>query len=539
MGAQSSRPSSPPAVVLTVVRPAGVLTVLVVAVAGASLALAAATGSLGIPHNDDWSFARTALDFARTGRVQLHGWGQMFLVGQVVTTAPLLWATGTQPWALQVYGALAAVLVLVCSYLLAGRGWRGVALAAVVSCFPGFPLWAASYMTDLPAAAAALLALVFGARAVRHGSLTWLVAALAVGFWAFTIRDTMVVAIPAVVATTLLRAGVPRRLRWTAVAAGLVLIAAGLALERVRHALPHADAPPYRLSDLHLALPPPLVSAYFTVGLGVSPLVIWAALRLRRDDLRRVGRWIGWAVGLLGVAYIRLPLTLPNHLDRSGAYWDAFVGGPVVALSHPVWLITQSLAAIGGVGLAGEIGATLPAWRRLRKWDAARIAAVSFGLLLAAVTAGLSLLGQEQWDRYVLVVIPCVGVALLPALRLRISAVVAGTVALLLGAVSWSVAVTAETRDAAVWAAARQLVASGVDARQINAGLDWNGYHTDLPVTKGRGPATYAYHGERWAYIFDDVHDCWIVSLTPLPGITQVSRTADGVYVLRRSDCPG
>jgi hypothetical protein len=523
-------------------RPAVAVAVLVLAVVGAALGLAAATGSLGIPHNDDWSFSRTALTFAQTGQIRLYGWGQMFLIGQVVTTAPLLLITGPQQWALQSYGGLAAVLVLVCTYLLAGRGWRAVALVATVTAFPGFALWTASYMTDLPAAGAALLALVLAVRAARLSSIGWLVAALLAGFWAFTIRETMAGAIVAVVLVVVLpadrpRSGAVRRLGLIAVGGGAILMALAFALEGVRHGMANADAPPYRLSDLDLTLATNLVSAYFTVGLGVVPLVLWAAMRLRARDLRSVGRWIGWGFGLFGVAYVRLPLTLPNHLDQGGAYSDALAGGPVVGLPHPVWVATQVLAAIGGVGLAGEIGASWRVWRRIRAWDPARIAAVGFGLLLALVTAALTLTGQEQWDRYVLALIPCVGVALLPALRARPRAALAWLVpVLLMAAVSWSVAVTANVRDGQVWAAARRLVAQGVDPRMINAGLDWNGYHSDTPAMKDRGLPTYAYHGQRWTYIFPDNHDCWIVSLTPLPEVGE-TQPVGGVYIAHRPSC--
>jgi hypothetical protein len=512
--------------------------VVIVAVVGASLAVAGATGSLGIPHNDDWSYSRTALDFARTGQVNLYGWGQMFLVGQVVTTAPLLLITGAHQWALQVYGTLAAILVLVCTYLLAGRGWRAAALVAVVSIFPGFALWSASYMTDLPASAAALLALVLGARAVRRESVVWLVAALVAGLWAFTIRETMIVAIPAVVVTAL----VARRLRAVATIAGGVLIIGGVGLEHVRHGLANADAPPYQISNLQFTLPPTLVSSLLTLGLGVSPLVVWAALRLRTADLRNIGRWVGWVAGGLAVLYVRVPLTLPNHLDQRGAYWDAFVGGSVVVLGHRFWLVLQVLAAVGTILLLGEVGAALAerAWRRISAWDPARTAAVSFGVLLAGVMAGLSLIGQVQWDRYVLVLIPCVGVALLPTLQMprrRALAVVPGAAVLLLGVVGWLLTVRAEVRDAAVWRAAEGLVAEGVDPRQINAGLDWAGYHSPGPAVKGGEPTRLAYHGQRWLGVFSGSGDCWLVSLTPLPAVGATMSTVDGVYVLHRPSC--
>jgi hypothetical protein len=270
----------------------------------------------------------------------------------------------------------------------------------------------------------------------------------------------------------------------------------------------------------------------------VAPLVLWAALRLRARDLRSVGRWVGWALAALAAVWIRLPLTLPNVLDQGGAYWDALAGGPGAGLPHAVWVGTQMLGAIGGVGLAGEIGASWRSWRRIRHWEPSRLAALSFGLLYALVTTGLSLLGQEQWDRYVLVLIPCVGVALLPALRpLPARAALAWLVpALLLGAVSWSVAVTADLRDGRVWAAAQRLVAQGVDPRSINAGLDWNGYHSAGPALKDRASTPYAYHGQRWTQIFAGDRDCWIVSLTPLPTIGP-AQPVDGVYVIHRPTC--
>src|SRR5262249_26982866 len=156
--------------------------------------------------------------------------------------------------------------------------------------------------------------------------------------------------IPAVVVAAL----VARRLRVVAAVAGAVLVVGGLVLEQARHGLANADAPPYGISDLKLTLPPTLVAALLTLGLGVSPLVVWAALRLRLPDLRNIGRWVGWAVGGLAVLYAGSPLTLPNHLDQRGAYWDAFVGNPVVALSHRLWLVTQVLAALGTILLLGE-----------------------------------------------------------------------------------------------------------------------------------------------------------------------------------------
>lgn len=541
------------------------VTVLVVVVVAGALLLAEATGSFGIPHNDDWSYSRSALEYARTGELRMYGWGQMFLVGQVLTSAPLLLVAGPSQQALQVYGALAAVLLLACTYLLAARAvsrWRAVVLVAIVSLYPGFALWTASYMTDLPAGGAALLALVLGAHAVRSGDWRWLVASMAAGFWAFTIRETMVVAVLAVSLTAVLRRGVAGRFRVLAGGLTVVVCAGGAALESYRRGMANGDPPPYGLSDLHLGLPETLVSAYLMVGLAVLPLLLWVGLRLRPRDLVSPGRLLGWVLGVLAAVHVgalhRGTRLLPrNHLEVSGAYWDAMVGGQVVALDSRLWQIVQYLGVLGGVLLGGEIGAALSRpvrlMERARQWEPAQAATVLFGVLLAGVSTVLSLAGQEQWDRYALILVPCAGIALLrltgPGSRpgRMVAATAAVAAAALVGTVSWYVAAYTNARDGAVWAAAQELVARGADPREVNAGLAWNSYHSHLPADKGRAGSAgpYAYHGQRWVALFPDVRDCWIVSLTPIPSIpAQVDSVQEvhgyttdpiRVYVLRPS----
>src|SRR6266576_1401233 len=101
----------------------------------------AIAGSLEIPRNDDWSYRRIALELARTGRL-----------------------------------AVIPVLLLVV--------------------FPGYLAYATSYMSDVPAAAAEFACLALGAIALARRPVPagWLLAAVAVGFLAFSIRDFAVAA---------------------------------------------------------------------------------------------------------------------------------------------------------------------------------------------------------------------------------------------------------------------------------------------------------------------------------------------------------
>jgi hypothetical protein len=379
----------------------------------------------------------------------------------------------------------------------------------------------------------------------------------------------MVVALPAVALTVLAHSGVRRGLRGLAVTLAVVAGIVAAVLEHVRHGMAYGDPPPFALSHLHAALPPTLVSAYLTLGLAVSPLTLWVALRLRGRDLISPGRLAGWAVGVVaaidaGVLHRGVRLILRNHLDATGAYWDAMVGGKVLALNPRVWQIVQYLAALGAILLAGEIGAALarPArlLHRLAAGDPARTAVVVFAILQAAVIALLSLTGQEQWDRYLLILVPCTGICLLqPTVaapgRSRLLATTAPVAAatataVLIGAVCWYMAAYADARDGMVWTAAQDLVNRGVDPRDINAGLDWDGYHALTPADKrtaGSG-RHYEYRGQRWAALFTGTRDCWLVSLTPqldVPAQIDTVRRAPlyvshpiPVYVLHRAGCP-
>lgn len=551
-------------------RPAIVAAAVIAAVVLAAILVSGLTGSLGIPHNDAWSYGKTALAFAGTGQMHLQGWGQMFLLGQIVTTVPFLLVFGSHESTLQIYGAAAATLTLACTYLLARRcttRWRAVALVVIVSLFSGFGLLTASYMTDLPSAGAALLCLVLGARAVRHRDLAWLSAAFVAGLWALTIREQMLAAPMAVGFCAVIALGVTRMFRVIAAALTAATVGICAAGEHFRHMMPWADAPPWRLSELHLWLPPTLLPSYLTISLVVLPLSLWAVLGLRGRDFVHAGRVTGWLLGALAVGYVAYKqpgsrLTLPNYLDPSGAYPDAAVGWAPVIFGPAKWRLVQDLAAVGGVLLGGELAAALShplrLARRARRWDPALFLVMLFALIVAGVTVLTSLMGETQYDRYFVVVVPCVGIALLHRARsvsgaARVpAAAVASIAGLMLGVVSWNVTWSSDARDGAIWTAAQSLVRSGVNPRDINAGLAWNSTHSPGPAEKNLAvKQDRLYHGQRWARLFPGQTDCWIVSLSWIPGSTArlvserpvhpygLSLTTIPVYIFHRpATCP-
>ena len=518
-----------------------------VAVVG-SLLTAKVTGSLGIPHNDDWSYGKTALLLARTGQLHLQGWGEMFLLGQIFTTLPFLFLFGQHESTLQLYGAAASTLVLVCTYLLARpcvTRWRSVAIVGAVAIVPGFTLLASSYMTDLPGMGAALLTMVLAARAIRRRSMLWFSAALLAGVWAFTIRETMLAALAAACASVLVAPTLTRRFRALAAALTGLVLAVCFALKGLRDSMPASDAAFWPASRLHPTISV-ILTVYLTLGLFVLPLTAWATARLHRRGLTQPARILGWALGTLPVAYLIFrhsplsdfphsflgtSLTLLSYLGPHGAFYGTIPGVPGYILNPAIWHLLQLLTVLGGVLLTGELTAAAGRpgqWiERMRGWDPALQQSVVFAALSAALLAYLGMSYQNVFDRYLLALVPCVGIALfsrvppihghrsLPAI-VGVSAIV-----VVLGFTSADLMWSTDARDAAVWTAAQKLVGQGVSPRQINAGLAWDGAYAAGPAEVPR-PYPEIYIGESYKGIFKGLSDCWIVSMSQISNVPRL-----------------
>src|SRR6266542_2993229 len=161
---------------------------------GLPILIGAMSGSLDIARNDDWSYRRIALHLFQTGRVELDGSAGPTLLGQVFFAQPFLWFSGGQPWGLTAVGVLFDAVALAAGYLVMRRFLsRSLAALAIilVPLFPGYLPYAVSFMTDVPAMAAELVCLGLGAAALARRPIDskLLLASLACGFFAFTIRE--------------------------------------------------------------------------------------------------------------------------------------------------------------------------------------------------------------------------------------------------------------------------------------------------------------------------------------------------------------
>jgi Dolichyl-phosphate-mannose-protein mannosyltransferase len=492
-----------------------------------------------IPENDDWSYLKSALAMHHGDGVELQGFAQMFLIGQLVAVQPLLWVFGDRIGAFDVFGALAAVAWLWLVFVTVRRvvdSRRALLLVCVAAAWPGLGLLSTSFMTDAPFAALCWAQLYLAVRAFDSGRRLLLVPTFVIALVAFTFREQSIAVAVAVAVYALVHRASPRGLRRFAVAGAVGTVIVCVALEHLRRNLPHADVAPYGLSSFDPSGGVNnTVRALFTLGLALSPLVFrFLVIGARhRDQPRRVIiAWVGAvAVGAVLLVLHSHTVLVGNYVSRPGAYSNAVVGTAPEVIDPVVWAVVQAIAIMSTAVLIGAVVGHISLLRSVRTvLDRAapdRGLPFLFGALLGLLYVGLSFLGERQYDRYLLPVLPIAGLALLraeqPATRpdspSRVPA--AGTAALvaLLYLVGSVLTYSTLVRDRTVWDAATQLTDAGTPATSINAGSDWNGFHAATAVDRGAVKhENDAYLGDFWIQRFPQSSDCYLVTTSPISG---------------------
>src|SRR5680860_1058266 len=210
-----------------------VLVALVLVAVAVPLVVAWAYGALGTPRTDGWSYLATLFGFAETGRIDLNDWTSMTLIGQILLATPIALVAERNVAAIQIWTSFIGLGGLVAVVGLARRAgttwWVGGLVAITVAVGPLWATLAASFMTDVPAFAAAMVTLLVGIEGLRRRpvSLPLIAAALALGLWAFSIRQYAVVPAVAVLAVAILLAvqsGDRQRLRRLVAMGGLLAV---------------------------------------------------------------------------------------------------------------------------------------------------------------------------------------------------------------------------------------------------------------------------------------------------------------------------
>lgn len=481
----------------------GLIGVLAVTV-GLPLVLAVATGAIAIPHNDAWSHSRIAQAFAEGSGFQLVGWNRTALVGQVVVLGPL----GSTITAQQVSIAVWAVVGLLATYaflaarLSARRALLGTLLVGLV---PEFALLATSFMSDIPAFAAMMLCLAVGDAAMRRNSPVLLAVAVLVGLWGVTIREQAIAAPVAVLVAAL---WTMRSRRRSILVIAVVAGAAMVAFELWRRSLPYGD-PPQVGVDLERGLMV-AVRSPFTMALVLAPAVVLVA-RPSRWSRAAVAAAVGVpALGVLAaVAVANRRVLMPNYLDQNGPYADVAVGNREV-IGTPLWLLLSAASVLALGLLVGHLVSSRPGLD---------IVSAVLALLLVGGTLAQAMTGQTVFFRYLIPLVPilCVAVLREPARRSPRQPerwVAAGVGAGALLGVSLLVTTSAMAFDGARWDTASALVRSGWSPAQVDAGLEWVGYHTPgQAMPTDRHPDAYG----PFMDMFPNSQQCVVVAGAPLP----------------------
>ncbi len=482
------------------------LAVLAIGV-GVPVALAVWTGSIRIPHNDTWSYSKIAQVFARTGQIHLLGWNRSALIGQVVVLGPLdRWI-----WAQQVAMGVLALIGLLLTYRILARRLAptpAVLGTALVAAFPGFGLLSTSFMEDIPAFVAAVGCLAVADYALERRSTGLVGVSLLIGLLGATVREEVIAAPAAVVVAALIAFG-RRRVPAILSMAALGLVAMG-AFEIWRTGLPHDDRPHVKLSLL--ACVDGTARGYLTIALLLSPALLLSGRIRRPSRLSAASSALGAAIGITTVVHFRSTSFLGNYLASSGAYSSADIGKRVI-IPSAVMGVLIALALVAGTLLPAIV---VSGWRDLDPL------LLVFAVLTIVGSMVEFLANQLVLDRNLMVLL-VPGTVLLLRGPIRPGRLWRGMVPHLgLGIVSLLLCANALARDAAVWDEANNLVAQGVPATSIDAGLDWVGYHAGVPADRLRKRTSREL--DFWEAMFPRSPVCYAVTVAPLHHRTPFER---------------
>ena len=458
------------------------------------IAISAALGVFGIARNDDWSFIENAFRFQDTGIIAVGGWVQMNLIGQLVLAAPFIAVFGESIAVLQILGIIAVGTGVLAAYALARTYLAprfAVTIALTTAVSPVILVLSASFMTDGFAMAGQVAALALGAYAVssdKRTAVTWWALALAVGIWAFSVREFSILALGALV---LLGITAPRFSRPVRIASALVPLMFVLAILAWR-STQVTETSTTLLIDLSRfdywgTIP-------LTVGFLALPVLAWIrpmqALR-NFTTTQRIAATV--VVALLAVLLTQAPSAMMgNYFGPEVAYPTVLAGSSNALYPTPVWWGVLVLAAVGAaIGVIATVGlvsgAAMVRTDIFQRWTSnpglfvASVYSLGMALLLLAapVTTDVPL-----FDRYLIGLLAVAPGPLVwwahrtGVVRSRAAIPVLAVIALAFTGVTALVA--AGRVDSARWDLAEQIHRDNAIARgNIDGGFDWFRFQTN------------------------------------------------------------
>ena len=501
------------------------------------LALAYGGGSVHIPHNDDWAFARITNTLADTGTLQLVGWNEMMLVTHAAWGWLFVEVLGPGSDSLALSGAVAAALALVGSYVVARHfltPGRAALACFTVAAFPGFSVLATTFMTDVTGFAFQVWSIAAGLRALSGGERVrwrWVVVSLVLALAAFGAREFGILAGIAVLCGAWLvdrRGGAPR---WRAPVASVALLGCAAILYRWRHTYP-GNTPQFGGLDLpRLALAG--ATSFFTIAFGLLVPLTLTTTRRTAATRPRIGLGVAAATGAFGIVVIAahaalgrpLSVFVGNLFTRFGPAGNALAGDRAALFPASLWGLLLLLAVVAGGVVAGRGAAALQAAYRRRSETLGRMAPKELvvGAWAVLTAAGLlfrSAFGGLLYDRYLWALVLPAAILLLRAAPARQEPATRRAVAIavaLTSAVSLANVVGGQQYDVARWEAGERALARGAAPEEVDAGFEWVGFHY-AGVAGGDAPALSS-PPRTWylTRLFPHARNCYVVAESELP----------------------
>jgi len=516
---------------------------------GIPLWLAAEAGAIGLPTIDDWVYMQGAENLFRNGSLHMPG-HTTSAIGQLVLAQPLMWLSGGSTWAFTAFGLIMTLVGLVATYLLARR-FVGTGSAAMVvllvEVFPGFARLSASFMTDIPAYALVMLCLLLGTRWLQgEGGRLTLLASLGLGLVAVSIREYALAAPVTILAVAWARTRPGERVLLASISVAFVAGVAGVLLAGAT--LP-GRAIPTAVDVGRLLLIGPAFTTFAAVLLPA--VVLGFGRRMAVLGLEQVIL----AVGIVSLLFVLPYGAILGFLWLSnGVMGNALLSGVRdVVVGSVGWEFSNRVASFAAILLAALLFTAIqrslaranvssPAITRIVRLFGSREAPLIMFLLVysAALIAFLLVIGIS--DRYLLPLLPVAAILLLRGPWQTISS--GRSLAFSHAAFGWLavsafvIAANSFAYDAARWREGETAVAMRFDARTVDAGYEWVGYHSSTAAQSGSG--TY---GLTW---YDDfllpAPPCAVVSNSPLEGgpltLIRVNRAAYRQYLFFGPDEP-
>lgn len=468
---------------------------------------------VGVPRNDDFSYARTAQTFATSGRIVYNGWASPLILPQTALGALVIKTVGFSYDALSVIGLLCAPACAGAMFLLARAcgcsPFAGTIATTLLTLNPIFLSVAPSFMTDIPSLLLLLLALLFLVNAAqRRGGeesngfdQKRFVISVALGLLAGANRQIIWLAFLGALAVVAMQLPQARR---AALLAGALIVLVAAWLSRWFAQQPYtivADAG----AGLAMLMEATNVAFVFIykflnlLGLFLFPLA-FAAFVTRPGRPRFLLLFALGAFCLLPVFYQfrtkGLELIADRyHLTYYGQYFSSLgvlVGG-VHGFSDRPPVFGKPVITV--LVLLGAVGMTLSGYLFFDWWEARggdkkdeRVRA-DVGVSVVAVASAIQVVVSVPWyavmnvfDRYLLLILP--GFLILHAAqwtrhneqRGRRAAVAAPVVlfALVLGATGWAYAAEYMAYARARGVLYQRLLSRGVARTHIDGGFELN-----------------------------------------------------------------